>query len=417
MRELAARAEGVAQCVDEARRPCRSPGPHLRGATPAASGSVPRGPCRRRRPSAATRPTVRMTPSAVDSANGFGLAERSDSSEWVMASMPVAAVDGRRQPDGQRRVEDRGDREQGRMADVALAAGRLVGDHAERIRLGAGPGGRRNGDEGTTGGQRRAVVVELPDGQRVVGGPQVERLGGVHRRAAADRHDDRALEAEGAAAPPRHARRSRRPGSARPRRTSPVSRPASASTARTRSTTPERRTPGSVTTNTREPPAAATSSGSRAIAPTPKYDPVAQHDLDLAIGEAGHGSDLDDLGRSLVSRRTVSQRRQPAAWNQRSVVTPSGLSNTQTSSKSRSSGSVDRRRARDVARRRTRTRRAAGGRSAGSRARASARPRRALVGQRVVAPEAIERERRDQGRRAGPWRSARPSPRRRPGSP
>ena len=41
-----------------------------------------------------------------------------------------------------------------------------------------------------------------------------------------------------------------------------------------------------------------------------------------------------------VSRRTVSQRRQPAAWNQRSVVGPSGLSKTQTSSKSRSSGSV-----------------------------------------------------------------------------
>ena len=29
---------------------------------------------------------------AVDSANGFGLAESSDSSEWVIASMPVAAV-------------------------------------------------------------------------------------------------------------------------------------------------------------------------------------------------------------------------------------------------------------------------------------------------------------------------------------
>ncbi len=35
---------------------------------------------------------VRMTPSATASANGLGLADRSDSSEWVIASMPVAAV-------------------------------------------------------------------------------------------------------------------------------------------------------------------------------------------------------------------------------------------------------------------------------------------------------------------------------------
>ena len=33
-----------------------------------------------------------MTPSAIASANGFGLADRSDSSEWVIASIPVAAV-------------------------------------------------------------------------------------------------------------------------------------------------------------------------------------------------------------------------------------------------------------------------------------------------------------------------------------
>ena len=51
---------------------------------------------------------------------------------------------------------------------------------------------------------------------------------------------------------------------------SAVSTPASARTASARSTTPDARTPGSVTTKTREPPAAATTSGSRAIAPTPK---------------------------------------------------------------------------------------------------------------------------------------------------
>ena len=38
------------------------------------------------------RPTVRMTRSAIASANGFGLADRSDSIEWVIASTPVAAV-------------------------------------------------------------------------------------------------------------------------------------------------------------------------------------------------------------------------------------------------------------------------------------------------------------------------------------
>ena len=47
-------------------------------------------------PSATARrshvPTVRITPSAIASANGFGFADNSDSSEWVIASMPVAAV-------------------------------------------------------------------------------------------------------------------------------------------------------------------------------------------------------------------------------------------------------------------------------------------------------------------------------------
>ena len=47
-------------------------------------------------PSATARrshvPTVRITPRAIASANGFGLADSSDSSEWVIASTPVAAV-------------------------------------------------------------------------------------------------------------------------------------------------------------------------------------------------------------------------------------------------------------------------------------------------------------------------------------
>ena len=98
----------------------------------------------------------------------------------------------------------------------------------------------------------------------------------------------------------------------------------------------------------------------------------------------------------LVSRVTVSQRRQPKAWNQRSVVGPSGFSKIQTSSKSRSSGSVDRVRdgpplaAED---------------ELVERAAATARavepehqrvPAEPGVGEDVVAPEPIERERRDE---------------------
>ena len=40
------------------------------------------------------------------SANGFGLRDRSDSSEWVSASTPVAAVGVGRQADRQLRIED-----------------------------------------------------------------------------------------------------------------------------------------------------------------------------------------------------------------------------------------------------------------------------------------------------------------------
>ncbi len=36
--------------------------------------------------------TVRMTWNAIASANGFGLRDSIDSSEWVIASTPVAAV-------------------------------------------------------------------------------------------------------------------------------------------------------------------------------------------------------------------------------------------------------------------------------------------------------------------------------------
>ena len=96
---------------------------------------------------AATSPTVRMTPSAIASANGFGLRDSSDSSEWVIASTPVAAVaaGGRPTVSAGSRIVAAGSSD--RMADVALAAGRLVGDDAEAVGLGAGPGRRRDGDD------------------------------------------------------------------------------------------------------------------------------------------------------------------------------------------------------------------------------------------------------------------------------
>ena len=84
----------------------------------------------------------------------------------------------------------------------------------------------------------------------------------------------------------------------------------------------------------------ATSSGSASIAPTPKQDPIAQDDLDRAIGEVAVTQDLRGRCRSTCrggpSASAGSRRRGTSARSS----TPSGLSKTQTSSKSRSSGSV-----------------------------------------------------------------------------
>ena len=44
--------------------------------------------------------------------------------------------------------------------------------------------------------------------------------------------------------------------------------------------------------------------------PDPEPDPVAQDDLELAVGQAGHGRTSTTVSVE-VSRRTVSQRRQP----------------------------------------------------------------------------------------------------------
>ena len=81
------------------------------------------------------------------------------------------------------------------MADVALAAGRLIRDDREGIRLGACPGRGRDGHDRPPGDQPGIVVGKIED-RRLVHRPQVERLGRVHRRSAADRHDDGPLDPE-----------------------------------------------------------------------------------------------------------------------------------------------------------------------------------------------------------------------------
>ena len=88
--------------------------------------------------------------------------------------------------------------------------------------------------------------------------------------------------------------------------------------------TPDPRTPGSVTTNTREPPAAATTSGSRSIAPTPNWTRLRRTISSWRSAERVIATTSTTVSVE-VSRRTVSQRRQPDAWNQRSVVAPVGV--------------------------------------------------------------------------------------------
>ena len=193
------------------------------------------------------------------------------------------------------------------------------------------------------------------------------------------------------------------------------SRPAAARTARTSSMTPEPWTPGSVTTKTREPPAAATTSGSRPIAPTPKWTRL-RRTISICRS-ARRVIDMTSTTVSVdVSRRTVSQRRQPAEWNQRSVVTPSGFSKTHTSSKSRSSGSVSQS---GTARRSPPKVNSSIGR----------RPQRGQVSHSISgsppSPGRPGRGHVGSGRArtarsapaGGPWRSARPSPRHPPGWP
>ena len=129
------------------------------------------------------------------SANGLGFARQERFQRVGHRIDAGRGRHGRWQPDGQARVQDRRLRQQAGMADVALASGGLVGDDAEAVGLRARPGGRRDGDERQARREVRPVVLELPDRHRV-DRQQVQCLGGVHRGAATDRHDDRPLQPE-----------------------------------------------------------------------------------------------------------------------------------------------------------------------------------------------------------------------------
>ena len=267
---------------------------------------------------------------------------------------------------------------------------------------------------GQAGRQVRAVVLELPD-RAVVDGSEVDRLGRVHRGTAADRDDDRARQAEvpqvaRAALDGRRGRvrldlvehgRSR----GRPRR----GRRRSGRRSR-RGGRPDRSRRTRASRRPRRPARGA------ARSPRPRTGPGCAGSSRTTRSASAVTARPRATVSVEVSRRTVSQRRQPAEWNQRSVVAPSGFSKTQTSSKSRSSGSVIQS---GTARRSPPNVNSSIGR----------RPQRGQSSQSISAsppsPGRPGRGRAGSGRArtarsaraAGPWRSARPSPRRRPGWP
>ena len=300
----------------------------------------------------------------------------------------------RRYADGQRGVQDGPAWQHRRMADVVLATGRLIGDDAVGVGLGTRAGGRRDAMTGTPG-EVLAVVAQ---------GQDLAAIRGVEALTLAESIDEppptgtttvpSSPNADSAPMP----RGDRQGTGVRLDRVEQrVLTPAASSTPTTA------RRPGAddpwvgdderaLTTDSR------TSSG-RWRRPR-RRSGLGREAAVPAFDRPGSSPPhrTSSTRSPLVSRRTVSQRRQPSAWNQRSVVAPSGLSKIQTSSKSRASGSVDRRGA--VRRSPPNTNSSSGRRpQRGQSSVASARPRRAVVGQDVVAGETIEREGRDERRR------------------
>ena len=272
---------------------------------------------------------------AIASANGFGLRDRRDSSEWVMRVDAGRGGRAGRQPDRQLGVQHRCDRQDARVADVRLPPGGLVGDHAVGVRLGARAGGRRHGDERQSGRQPRFVVAEGQDVALVRGrGARPPWRCPSTSRRRPGRRSCRGCRT-------RRARRSR----ARPTRSPgfgstpskmPTSIPPASSDRRTASMTPaerrrrhrSRRTPagrrrrGRARAAARLPPARSASGRARRC----RGERSAR--VHQAIGTVSVEC------RAAPSASAGSRRRGTSApsW-------PSGLSNIQTSSKSRSSGS------------------------------------------------------------------------------
>ena len=184
------------------------------------------------------------------------------------------------------------------------------------------PGGRRDGDDraGRAPGPRRRTRAPRP--ARSLAAREVDApwpRPSTSRRRPARRpcpSSPKSRQRRRAALDGRGA-----PGSARPRRRPPSRRrpPRATSSDRVDDAGPRGR-PG----RSRRRPASRRprrpARGAASIAPTPKHDPVAQ-DRSRSGGRRGAVT-AGPRGpcRSTVSRRTVSQRRQPAAWNQRSVV-------------------------------------------------------------------------------------------------
>ena len=178
--------------------------------------------------------------------------------------------DGRRQADGQHRVEDRRDRQQRRDGRCSPCGRLLVRDDGEA----SGP---RRPSRRSSGPRRSGVRARGP-GRRIRAPRPAGRSSARRSMAFAvsidepppTGDDDRPVEPE--VAQRRRAALDGRGGrgSARPRRRRRVGMPAAArhSEDRVDDARPVAR-PGSVTTKTREPPAAATTSGSRSIDPTP----------------------------------------------------------------------------------------------------------------------------------------------------
>ncbi len=165
--------------IAEARHQARAG--HLRAGL--AVRAVARRPARApRRPAGSTRARCRRR-------SGVRAVTTIAAIAWARASMPVWAVIAGRQPVRQRRVDQGVLCAQVRARDPGLHVGALVGDDRAAGDLRPRAGGRGDADERDP----RRLVRDAAGGEAQVraalAGDESRRLGGVHRRSAADRDD------------------------------------------------------------------------------------------------------------------------------------------------------------------------------------------------------------------------------------